>query len=478
MTHDKRNKRAPVKRAAMSSRLSLLSGITASSSGSSGSGSTITQESISRPRVRKAKGTANQKGRRQRPVDNSVSAKGRTSPREDKGAIDVFAFLEKDQSHASLVDSRNEGGPASRKDGPGSSPHDDSDPDSDPRSFHSDSGISINDTGSDRDSSKMNESYGGGLGTVQEEHVQSHDHASPAEQGHRAELQPTLQDFAEEPPEWYYWAGSARNNVGIPAAYDISAATVHMDEQKPSGYDLLASCLSSSPDLPADSLPPLYRRFGRLNHRILLQLQDEIAEMEEDLQHLDRADAFQRTVGQGRAAPASRRLDWQWGGRELHAKRLELLGRIYVKVEQYNQALASFQRVASTTSPALAKDIERYRQWMEEHKPVAAAETTYLDKENDLLSLVPQPSDSNSESSTPTETTFLPMAVISATALPILLFRIIPSFTSRISVILLLLPSVAFMPQPPNSVLLIDGTNSRHFLCLYFGVLTLAALII
>ncbi len=115
---------------------------------------------------------------------------------------------------------------------------------------------------------------------------------------------------------------------------------------------------------------------------------------------------------------------------------------------------------------------------MAENKPVAEAEATYLDKEDDLLSLAQQTSDMDSRPVTPTQPTALMMAITSATALPILLFRIIPGFTSRITVILLLVPSVAFMPKPQGPGSLLDGKESRQFLFVYFGVLILAALVI
>lgn len=143
-----------------------------------------------------------------------------------------------------------------------------------------------------------------------------------------------------------------------------------------------------------------------------------------------------------------------------------------------DQALASFQRVASSTSPAIAADVERYRSWMAENKPVAEAEATYLDKENDLLSLTQPKSDPSLKPSTSTQPTALMIAITSATALPILLFRIIPSFTSRITVVLLLLPSMAFVPKPQAACSLLTGKEPRHFLFVYFGVLMLAALVI
>ena len=115
---------------------------------------------------------------------------------------------------------------------------------------------------------------------------------------------------------------------------------------------------------------------------------------------------------------------------------------------------------------------------MTENKPVADAEATYLDKENDLLNLVQQQTDPNLHFSTPSRLTAVMIAITSATALPILLFRIIPGCSSRISVILLLVPSAAFLPKPQLAVPLMVGTESRRFLLVYFGALILGALII
>lgn len=491
---DRRNKRAAVKKAALSSRVSLLSAITASSSGSSGSGSTITQESVSRPRVRGPKSNVNSKGKRQRTAASSTSTKEKSAPRESKGIIDVFTFLEKDQSHSSLVQQRSRSGSTGDQAGTKYPTHDVSDPESDPRSFHSDSGISLNDAGSDHDSPKMNHTFGRRLGTLQEEDIPRHHNADVREQRYHQKLQTIPQDIDEDHPEWYY---CVRDDSCVATAIGVDATSVHTEEPESSGYDLLATRLCSSQESLKQSLPPIYRRFENLNHRILLQLQDEIAEMEEDLQHMDRADALERAARHGRAVPASRRLDWQWRGSELHARRLELLGRIYLKVEQYSksfnhrirrairadpqpdQAISSFQRVGHTTSPPLANDVERYRKWMVENKPVADAEAAYLEKQNDLLSLN-QPKSDPKTKLTPilTQPTALMMTITSATALPILLFRIIPGFSSRITVILLLLPFVAFIPKLDATASLLNRKESQHFLSVYFGVLVLSALVI
>lgn len=96
-----------------------------------------------------------------------------------------------------------------------------------------------------------------------------------------------------------------------------------------SGYDLVADKLAQG------HVPPVFRRFKRINYRVLLQLQDEIIEMEAQLTNIDMADTRSRLNPDGSTSPASRRLSWQWNHSELHAHRLEILGRLYIKIEQY-----------------------------------------------------------------------------------------------------------------------------------------------
>ena len=110
-----------------------------------------------------------------------------------------------------------------------------------------------------------------------------------------------------------------------------------------SGYQLIASRLSSSSSpsgaqhhhsLLSPPLRPIYRRFETLNHRILLHLQDELAELEEQLCRLDTADTQTRRVKSG-FLPASRRTEALAGG-ELQWHRTDVLGKIGYKLEQYS----------------------------------------------------------------------------------------------------------------------------------------------
>lgn len=118
--------------------------------------------------------------------------------------------------------------------------------------------------------------------------------------------------------------------------YGSSHGSVHAQrppepELKKSGYDLLASSISSRPNA---LLTPIYRKFETLNNRILLYLQDEISEMEEGLKELDNA----ITQEEGYRT-ASRRSDPMYPS-QLKWQRQDLMCRIFSKVEQYSWSIA------------------------------------------------------------------------------------------------------------------------------------------
>jgi hypothetical protein len=120
-----------------------------------------------------------------------------------------------------------------------------------------------------------------------------------------------------------------------------SPHTLDEREKTISGYELLASHLSSLSGGSGKALVPLYRRFEALNHRLLLHLQDEISELEEELRKVDEADAQARTaaagIGAGLPGPASRRAGAKVGG-DLEWRRLDVLGRVFIKVGQYSKS--------------------------------------------------------------------------------------------------------------------------------------------
>lgn len=102
-----------------------------------------------------------------------------------------------------------------------------------------------------------------------------------------------------------------------------------------SGYDLVASRLAGHPD-SEPPVPPLYRRFKAMNHRILLGLQDELCCMEDNLQNLDNADTFHRSRFRDGIVPASRRQD-NMDPSETTAARQALLDRVAYKLSLYSE---------------------------------------------------------------------------------------------------------------------------------------------
>ncbi|KAH9905620.1 hypothetical protein F4778DRAFT_671474 [Xylariomycetidae sp. FL2044] len=157
------------------------------------------------------------------------------------------------------------------------------------------------------------------------------------------------------------------------------------------GYELLAYKLSTGSSRDQDhqgtdpyQVRPMYRRFETLNHRILLHLQDEICELEEQLHWLDTTDTQNRRTQSG-MIPSSRRND-QMAPRGFQWQRLDTLGKIGWKLDQYNRHLASFQQTQSLPIPTLA-DIHEYRGYLAVHQPIAEQETRFLDATDDLVCL-------------------------------------------------------------------------------------------
>ncbi|CAI4215542.1 unnamed protein product [Parascedosporium putredinis] len=228
-----------------------------------------------------------------------------------------------------------------------------------------------------------------------------------------------------------------------------------------SGYQLLASKLSPSHVGPS-TIQPVYRRFETMNHRILLHLQDELAEMEEQLHRLDTADTQTRRL-QSCILPASRRSDYLAGG-ELQWHKTDILGKIGFKLEQYNHVLSSFEKTQNMSTPSKA-EVEEYRTFLETQKPITELETRFLDFNDDLVAIgrprssplgIPQkdghaPSlkekevEKTSQSLAPTITRpatepsipSLAAGLAIAVLLPILAFPTIPSFFGRAVVICL-----------------------------------------
>lgn len=215
----------------------------------------------------------------------------------------------------------------------------------------------------------------------------------------------------------------------------------HAEKLSITGYEALAWKLSSS---SASSIKPIYRKFEGLNHRLLLHLQDELAELEEQLHQLDVAESQSRTTltsrkGDTRIFPASRRAAAFAGG-DLEWHKMELLTKISFKLSQYNQALASFSAVQAL-DVADTSSISRYRAYLDVEKPVVEGETKFLDMATDLV-IMSRQNKSNIANIVLPQVPNLAVAIAVAILLPILTFLVIPGFVSRMTVVLLVASGV------------------------------------
>ncbi|KAF2195406.1 hypothetical protein K469DRAFT_544281 [Zopfia rhizophila CBS 207.26] len=207
------------------------------------------------------------------------------------------------------------------------------------------------------------------------------------------------------------------------------------------GYELLADKLAELPkddsESPAEGkVVPMYRKFEQLNHRVLLHLQDEISELEEELRYLDECIAQGSPGGDaGHVHPASRRAEARYGG-EVHYRRTDLLGRIYLKLGQYNQALSSFSAMIKNLDPANTEDIQAYRTWMEKHAPIEHAEARFLEHKNDLLALSRRRSAINVGGVGLHQSAAIALPLI--LLLPLMAFAMIPGLLGRLFIIILI----------------------------------------
>ena len=229
-------------------------------------------------------------------------------------------------------------------------------------SLHSDSGISVRSSSPDQDSPIMQHK----LPTVFDESLTEPMTEVDGHQGYSGAYGLEISADLVDPCSAFddkHWPSMETNNKFGPEAYyaqppsRLSQAVHNDSSQMPdlcpmpvdqlmkqvsrperpqartsnSGYEFLASNIDSRDDA---LLRPIYRKFEMLNNRMLLYLQDEIAEMEDQLRELDEAIANeQESSGLG---PASRRAEAKLPS-QLHWHRIDLLHRSFAKVEQYSK---------------------------------------------------------------------------------------------------------------------------------------------
>ncbi|KAK9782859.1 putative DUF6594 domain-containing protein [Seiridium cardinale] len=151
----------------------------------------------------------------------------------------------------------------------------------------------------------------------------------------------------------------------------LTEADILLKPWKYVGYKAYAEFISSDDDFF------LVRKFGALNARIALVLQDNIVQLEERLHNLDQKNSRKESddVNNGTI-----RNDIQ--------SRAELMEDIEKALGRYNNFLIQLSKV-KTFAKAPRRNVTSVRNWHYNHdyKAINADEQKYLDKEDDLVSI-------------------------------------------------------------------------------------------
>ncbi|POR36957.1 Uncharacterized protein TPAR_02844 [Tolypocladium paradoxum] len=290
------------------------------------------------------------------------------------------------------------------------------------------------------------------------------------------------------------------------------------DNPPMSGYQLVAAKLVGG--LGGPPVTPMYRRFEALNHRLLLYMQADLADLENELLNLDMKDTVERGYG---LVPASRRQE-RWGSSSLALQRTEILGQIGYKLCQYNKVITSFRKMQDIPAPSI-DEIHNYKSYLVSRRLLVDDETKFLDAPQDLLSLAmeepmpegfvadegmtPMPrlaeevefpassfkapeSEADSWTSARGPSTRpstraqdalgatisqLGLAMFVAVFAPIVAFSVIPTFAGRIAVVLLVGASVATALMQSGVVRLLGRGTLDWILCagIYGGAMAAVA---
>ena len=432
-----KTKRPIVQRPLISPSLtSLFSSFTQSSNGSSGSGSTVTQDSITkRPRVQKKTSRRSHGHSRQLTRDGA-----------DTDKPDVFAFMEEEEEGedgaqiprsrkvdgSKTVERRTRHGRQGIPPVAPESPVSASSPfmldeieripparASSIASLHSDSGISIRGPSPERSPIQGHKKSSSRSSTTYKNHVLTRTKSVSSTTSTSSHL--SQMEQLETPESFYAKPQVPQSPLARAQTKNQQAQTKPRGRPPASpqkhGYDFLASCVSATNE---ESVKPIYRRFETLNNRILMVMQDEIVTIENDLAAVDRQIAD--LEGPTRS-PASRRSELP-APTQLQWHRMQLVGVLIPKLSQYNRTLASYQSVVNMPITS-ADQIKQYKDLLEQYEPLVSSETAFLDETVDLVTVSTFSAIEHNQQKTRYE--------LGATLFFLILaFKLIPSFIGRI----------------------------------------------
>lgn len=186
-----------------------------------------------------------------------------------------------------------------------------------------------------------------------------------------------------------------------------------------------------------DVKPGCFRSFAKVSTRVLLQLQDDIAELEGELSVLDaEVDAIEAESGSDEDVPAHPNS----AKRMLKARELEIYDELQFKLGQYSSALENMHKMESISQPATKADLTKHHRWLE-----ARISPSYKARHlvsNDLRTF--SKIDTSEKAAAPGyDTQFLAYTAVVNTLLPLMLFKLVNSVLTRLILLVVVVISGA-----------------------------------
>ncbi|KAJ9653400.1 hypothetical protein H2198_007398 [Neophaeococcomyces mojaviensis] len=440
----RRNRVYSTNKAARSSKLSLLTFATTSSGGSN---STVTQESYNRSQSKTSH-------RRKRPREHR-SRSHRTQGDHDRSSpkAEVFDYLVMNETEKAKAESEAEDEPQVEPESDSSSDEETASvvpevilhvEEEEPEGYYrsmSDSGISMGSSSSGRSvAGCVRRSH---LPVLPEEPASrpasSHQHSSelalmdPRCAWHSSSPGPYPEGYipppVPQPPQIVY-----DNSLYPPYPYP----SYETHSPSPDFYSHIPSINIREPSR-RKCKPECFRSFTKISARLLLQLQDEIAEMEEEITMLDEESDSADDASEHGSSPS--RQDIQAS----RARREHLYGELHMKLDQYckdiliccrsdspktDRSVEMMQKIDEMSRPADHSETSRHQAWLESRIfpsskiPRLAQDDLRIFKDNrPNLNMTPKPS---------FQLEYLIYTTLINTVLPLLMFKLIHGVLNRL----------------------------------------------
>jgi hypothetical protein len=151
---------------------------------------------------------------------------------------------------------------------------------------------------------------------------------------------------------------------------------INLVERCEDGYPYVAAFLDSDENFM------IYRRFGFLHARLLLQKQDELRIMEEELDRMDHRDKLNNTKALQCRVEDVERQD------QVRETRQALLSRVEDTILKYDELLLNAQQLAAANKPP-ERDYNSVANFMHYKKPLLQGDDNFIYNKEDLVTLRP-----------------------------------------------------------------------------------------